>query len=107
MNYRYREVRITDGALKNSYFYVKGIVDFFPDDVFGGANRDKSAERKLTIFWGAGRPVKSDIAGDKNVLRERSWVRDFYEAHKIQRGDKVIVEKISEYRYHIYPKRDD
>ena len=107
MNYSYREVRITDGALNNNYFSVGRIVDFFPNDVLGGANRDKSAERQIMIFWGAGRPVKSDIAGDKNVFRERSWVGDFYDAHKIQRGDRVIVEKISEYRYHIYPKRDD
>lgn len=105
MNYDYRVVTITEGAISHNYFSVGSILNFFPNDAIGGANRNKSAERKVKIYWGAGNPVRSDIAGDKNFFRERSWAKDFYDAHKISGGDEVVVERVSRYEYHIYPKR--
>ena len=101
----YKVIELTQGNIDNDHFYLSSILDFFPDDAVGGANIKNEAEMKLEIHSGIGDPVFTDIAGDKKIFRKRAWVGEFYRAHNLKAGDKVIIEHTEGNRYHVYPAR--
>ncbi len=45
--------------------------------------------------------IKTDIAATKR-FRARSW-GNFFEMHSLHAGDYVVIERINEYEYKIYP----
>ena len=98
-------IELTQGNINNSHLYLSSVIEFFPVAAVGGPNEDFAGELKLEIHSGIEQPVQTDIAGDKKIFRKRSWVREFFEVHDMKAGDKVIIEKTGENRYHIFPVR--
>lgn len=102
---RYVEIELTQGNINNDHLYLSSVTDFFPKDSFGGSNSDDVAPVMLEIHCGIGEPVLTDIAGDKNIFRKRSWVKEFFKTHNMAAGQTIIIEHTGDYRFHIYPKR--
>lgn len=100
-------IEITGGNLRNNHLYLSSVMDLFPSDAVGGPNESEAASRRLEIHSGIAEPVVTDIAGDKKIFRKRAWVREFFEAHGIEAGDKVVIEKTGSDRFHVYPSRRD
>jgi hypothetical protein len=98
-------IELTQGNINNNHLYLSSIIDLFPESSIGGNNEDSAANTKLEIHSGIGEPVLTDIAGDKNIFRKRSWVREFFEVHKLSSGDKVIIENTGPNRFHVFPSR--
>ncbi len=102
---QYVEIEITQGNINNEHLYLSSVIDFFPKESIGGGNVREAARRTLEVHNGLGDPIATDIAGDKKIFRKRSWVGDFFRAHDIREGDRVVIEKTGPSRYHVYPKR--
>lgn len=75
-----REVEINAANIRNKHIYLRGIRDFFPADAIGGGNRRSAASRLLTVSFEPGPTVRTDIAGDKMILRDRKSVGQFFAA---------------------------
>lgn len=100
----YVEIELTQGNINNNHLYLSSVADFFPSSAFGGSNDGMIASQLLEIHNGVSEPVKTDIAEDKKIFRRRTWVREFFETHKLKAGDSVIIQKTGANRYHVYPK---
>ena len=103
---KFVEIELTQGNINNNHLYLSSIIDFFPPESIGGSNEADLAHRVLEIHSSVASPVRTDIAGDKKIFRRRGWVRDFFEAHKLEAGDWVVIDKTGKDRYHVYPKRN-
>ena len=103
---KFVEIELTQGNINNNHLYLSSIIDFFPSDSIGGSNEADLAYRILEIHSGVASPVRTDIAGDKKIFRRRAWVGDFFEAHNLEAGDRVVIDKTGKDRYHVYPKRN-
>ncbi len=100
----YRMIELTQGNLNNNHLYLSGVIDFFPEESIGGPNGTELGTA-LEIHCGIAQPVLTDIAGDKKIFRKRSWVGEFFRAHSLSAGSKIIIEKTGINRYHVYPMR--
>lgn len=98
-------VQLTEGNINNNHLYLSTIMSLFPADSIGGSNENEMASKTLIVNNGIGEVISTDIAGDKKIFRKRAWVKEFFEAHKLNAGDKIVIEKISSYKFHIYPSR--
>lgn len=101
----YAVIKLTQGNINNSHLYLSSVIEFFPKNSIGGPNEDSEGELKLEVHSGIEQPVLTDIAGDKKIFRKRGWVREFFEVHDLKAGDRVIIERTGEHRYHVYPLR--
>ncbi|MBB4095522.1 hypothetical protein HGG72_14400 [Ochrobactrum pecoris] len=99
------EVEITDGNITNNHIYLRSFFDRFPADAIGGSNKATRAKRDLTIDWGGGEPVQTDLDGQKKFFRARGWIGAFYQLHRARTGDRVVVEEVAPYRYRVSLKR--
>ncbi len=99
-------IELTQGNINNQHLYLSTIIDFFPTSSVGGSNTEATASTLLEIHSGIEAPVHTDIAGDKKIFRKRAWVGEFFKVHRLQAGDKVVVEKTGDRRFHIYPFRN-
>jgi hypothetical protein len=100
-------VTLTQGNLKNGHLYLTEIMALFPPSSVGGSSDAEQALQLLEVHSGIGAPVQTDIAGDKKIFRKRSWVGEFFRTHQLKAGDKVVIERTGESRYHVYPKRNE
>lgn len=98
-------VEINDPNLRNNHLYLSKIMNMFPASAVGGSSKDAMASQLLELHIGFEEPVETDIAGDKKMFRKRSWVGKFFKRHNLKAGDKVVIERMDEFRYHIYPQR--
>lgn len=98
-------IELTQGNIKNNHLYLSSVIEFFPPSVIGGANKDDLAEKSLIIHAGLDELITSDIAGDKKIFRSRGWVSRFFKAHGLKAGDKVVIEHVDAFTYHVYPSR--
>ncbi|MEX0278925.1 MAG: hypothetical protein AB3N19_15500 [Ruegeria sp.] len=89
-------VQLTGGNVRNSHFYLRDM-PWLPQDVIGGANVEEKANRSLSVHFSSGQSVLTDIAGDKMILRERSAVREFFNAIDASEGTRIVVELTSPY----------
>ena len=96
-------INLTGGNIRNNHFYLSNNISVFPDDVIGGSSRQTSALKTVTIEWGLKNKVVTDIAGDKKIFRERTWVGEFFKTNQLKEGDQIILEKIDPYFYRVYP----
>jgi hypothetical protein len=101
----YRIITLTQGNLDNDHFYLTEAWDIVPKDSVGGSNASEIATALLEIHFGLGAPISTDVAGDKKIFRKRAWVREFFKAHSLSAGSKVVVDRTGPYRFHIYPAR--
>ena len=104
-----RLLRVTSGNLKNNHLYINGHFDFFPQDCIGPSKASKRKNGNIEIFLeGPNETIMTDIGSDaktgkpRNFFRGRTWVRRFYEYHKIKVGDILALEKINKRRYRLY-----
>lgn len=98
-------IKLTQGNINNDHLYLSKVIDFFPHSAIGGANSNDLATKSLEIHCGVCEPVLTDIAGDKKIFRKRSWVKEFFKAHRLKAGDSVVIEHTEGSRYHVYPSR--
>ena len=94
---------ITDGCIKNDYLLIGELRSLFPPDVFGGPTKE-SAAKTVRIHWG-GEPVDTDLVSSDGAFRARSWVGEFIRTHGLRVGDRVVVQRVSPYVFHVYPVR--
>ena len=99
---KFIEHTITQSEINSSYLCISKNIDFFPADTIGGANKNFPAKSSLSIHYGSGEPVITDIAGDKMIFRKRGWISEFIGIYKIKAGDKVVIERLEQYTYKIY-----
>lgn len=98
-------IEVTDGNLRNAHLYLGKVMHLFPDDVIGGGNKAERAPREVTLDYGFDEPVVTDIAGDKKIFRSRGWLAEFFKRHHFVAGDRVVLERLEDYTYHLYPAR--
>jgi hypothetical protein len=100
-------IPLTAGSLNNNYIAVGDHLGFFPADAVGAANADNGEGVMLTLHYaGLPDPVETDIAGSPHLdFRRRGSIRKFFEHHKLQPGDEIAIEKISDYEYRVVPVR--
>jgi len=96
-------IEITEGCIKNDYLIVTDVRELFPDAAFGGSNEEQAGQA-IHVSWG-GEAVRTDIVGSGCFFRRRGWVGEFIRQHRLQVGDRVVVERLAPDRYHVYPLR--
>lgn len=96
---------ITQGNLDNSHIYLRSFFEKFPADAVGGSNRASSAQREISVDWGGGAVVMTDLDGKKRFFRKRGWIREFFERHGVRAGDVVTVEEVAPYSYRVALQR--
>jgi len=99
------EVEITEGNITNNHIYLRAFFDRFPADAIGGSNKATRAKRDLTIDWGGGEPVETDLDGQKKFFRARGWIGAFFQMNSAKAGDHVVVEEVAPYRYRVSLRR--
>jgi hypothetical protein len=100
MSVALRYLTVRQSNLNNHHLYLNKIRDFFPQDVFGGSCAGLTARRYVRIHWG-NEVVETDIDSTKNIFRKRGWLRRFFDANRVQAGDRVLLEKLGPYVYHL------
>ncbi|MBN1911440.1 MAG: DNA (cytosine-5-)-methyltransferase [Pirellulales bacterium] len=102
-----RLLRVTAGNLRHSHLYVNGHYDFFPSDCIGGSRRSTEGPTFSIQLDGLNRTINTDIGRDaktgkpRGFFRVRGWVRQFYKHHRINPGDVVTLERLSERVYRL------
>lgn len=108
---RKRLIQVTDGNIRQSHLYIRQHLDFFPSDVLGPptAGKDLNGHAIHIQLEGLNETIDTDIPTDKNtgrprqMFRRRSWVRKFFEHHKIKGGDILALQRTDERSYRLYP----
>lgn len=95
------EVVLTEGNIANNHIYLRSFFDRFPVDAVGGSNKATLARRELTIDWGGGEPVRTDLDGSKKFFRARGWIGTFFKQNRAKAGDRVVVDETGPYRYRV------
>ena len=95
------QVEITQANIDHNHIYLRSFFDRFPADAIGGSNRHERAVREVTVDWGGGNPIHTDLDGSKRFFRARGWIRDFFELNGAEAGDRVLVEQKDPYAYKV------
>jgi len=100
-------ITLTEGSLNNYYINLGNHLGFFPADAVGPTNSRDGKGRMLTVrFDGLPDPVETDITGGShNDFRCRGLTRRFFAHHDLKPGEKIAVEKHSDYEYRVLPAR--
>ena len=105
-----RLISIQKGNFGNNHIYISGHHDFFPKQCYGESNKKKGIGKELTlIIEGLNKSIKTDIgingsnSKPRNFFRNRTWANEFFEKFEIREGDVIAIEKISKFKYRIYP----
>jgi DNA (cytosine-5)-methyltransferase 1 len=100
-------MRVTDGNLRNNHLYVKDLRGLLPDDCFGDAT---SGNGQIEIVLdGLGETVKADIGVDsktgrrRGYFRGRTWIRRFFEHHRVAADSVLEFEGLGERRFRLRP----
>ena len=105
-------VTLTDGNITNGHFYLKSILEFFPEDAIGGSDRSQAAKAKLTLAYSPGqKDVRTDITGPNQLsretrsshcfFRERTPIKDFFKRSGAAAGDSVVIERLATHQFSI------
>lgn len=95
------QTTLTQGNLTHSHIYLRGFFDRFPSDAVGGSNRAEAAPRLVLVDWGGPTSVETDLCGEKQIFRARSWIREFFAANNAEAGDEVLIEEAAPYAYRV------
>ncbi|UYM14897.1 ASCH domain-containing protein [Endozoicomonas euniceicola] len=96
------EVVVTQGNINNNHIYVRNVVQLFPPECIGGANRREQASQLFTLYLDkVEEPVKSDIDGKKKIFRERRAIGQFLKLNGVVANDKVQIKKVGQYEYQV------
>lgn len=99
-------IQLKKGDITHQYMSLrsKENLKFFPEDSIGGRNEDQQGKLLSVYFEGLDEIVETDISSSTNYFRKRSEVRRFFNHHNLKEGDEIIIEKLSDYSYKVYPK---
>lgn len=100
-------ITLTGGSLRNSYISLGNHLDFFPAEAVGATSRSGGEGTMLTLHYdGLPDPVETDIAGPpRKDFRDRTSIRKFFAHHDLKPGEKIAIEKRSDYEYDVLPVR--
>lgn len=99
-------INVTGGNVRNSHIYLRGHEHFFPQDALGAPNAKDGLGTLLTLYFeGLADPVCTDIARDKLIFRNRQAVARWFALHGLGEGDRVVIDRLSEYEFRIRPLR--
>jgi len=87
-------IEISGGNKRNHHFYLRDAQFLFPPSVIGGGNESEKADEDLTVEFVPGPTIRTDIAGDKMILRNRAAVREFFDRAAINEGDRIAIERV-------------
>lgn len=90
-------ITLTMGNINNTYVGIAAIVDFIPDDVIGGGNKNRCAPKTISVDYGGGLVSHTDVDGKKQILRDRKTVSAFMKRHHLQDGDQVSITRTGAY----------
>ena len=102
---RTEKIQINEANIKNNHFYLSSIMTFFPSDSVGGSNKENKAESEIRITLPFGEDICTDIAGDKNIFRQRAWVGELYKYRNISPGDYITLTWLAPYHLKIDTER--
>ncbi len=105
-------VTLTNGNITNGHFYLKSILQFFPEDAIGGSDRSQAAKATLSLAYHPGqKDVQTDITGPNRLgrekrsfhcfFRERASIKDFFRRSGAIAGDSVVIERLASHRFSI------
>ena len=100
-------ITLTAGSLNNSYISLGNHLGFFPADAVGAAYARDGVGVMLTVYFdGRPGPVETDITGAPHkFFRRRTPIKEFFAHHDLQPGEKIAIEKQSDYEYRVLPAR--
>lgn len=99
------EVEITQANIDHSHIYLRGLFDQFPADAIGGSNKASIAPRQVSVDYGGGTPIMTDLDGSKKFFRNRSLAREFFVLHSVRAGDFAVLERLAPYQYRLRLRR--
>jgi hypothetical protein len=94
---------LTQGNIDNGHVYLAKHMSFFPPESVGSPRAGSGEGKPLSLtFEGlADEAVDTDIVSDKKIFRRRGiWAR-FFERHGLVAGDKIAIERMSAFKYHV------
>ena len=106
-----RVIKLTPAAHKYGNLNIRPCgKDFFPPDAFGGSSK-KEGLGKSVILQADGIPnlIKTDIPMNTKtgkphwIFRERKWVKDFVQFHKLEPNDTVTIYRLDKRTYKVSP----
>ena len=100
----YRVLILTKGCFNNNYLLINKAIDIFPRDSICGGNI-ASKGNSINLYIGMNNLVMTDIDSEYDIFRDRSWFNKFVEIHKMNIGDEVILEKVTERDFYLYPRK--
>jgi hypothetical protein len=92
-------VELSDANIRNDHIYLRKILTFFPKDAIGGTSAASASTNPITVEFYRGEKIKTDLAGDKQFLRNRRAVRKFFLSEKAKGGDLVFVTKTGDRQF--------
>ncbi len=100
------KIHLTEGNINNNHVYLREHHGMFPADSFGGPNRASGEGKYLKLHVkGFDEVVETDIDGDKMIFRRRDWCERFFKLHGLLAGDCLVIERLEDYEYAIYPNK--
>lgn len=103
-------VTVTAANLRQSHLYLNGHIDFFPKESIGPASARSGVGQQVQLdVAGLDEPVFTDLPVDaksgrpRGIFRKRSWVKQFFAAHKIKPGDSIVIQQRESFRYEVRP----
>lgn len=100
---------LSDGNITHNHFYLRSILDFFPEDSIGGSDETQRAKLMLTVQYVPGTTVRTDISGPNRAsrekrsahyfFRERAPIKTFFARTNAQAGDTVVIRRDSPASY--------
>jgi len=105
-----RVIEITSAAQRYGNLNIRACgKDFFPPDVFGGAQVTSPGVAVTLEVKGIRHPIETDIPTDSRsgsprwIFRKRKWVRDFVNSQNLNPGDKITIARLGERTYRVAP----
>ena len=99
----YKILTLTQGCFNNNYLGIKDAKDLFPKDAIGGSNKSLKGNL-INLNVGMQDKIITDVDDEHNIFRNRSWFNEFARIHNLKVGDKVVIHKVGDRSFHIYPK---
>ena len=100
-------ISITGANLRNDNFRVDRDSKLFPDDSWGGTNKQSSATPVQFIFEGTNEEVDTDIDRIKRVPRNaRGEIGRFFKHHQVKEGQSIELIKMGERRFYVKIQRE-
>lgn len=102
---------ITEAAVRHNYLPAstrQSTVpeDFYPKEAYGPLDSRKDGfGLKLTLHLPGVGDFEADIDGKKNYRLRDTIVDRFYSLYNFDRGGYIVIEKVGETAYSIFPQR--